>query len=448
VRFHLVFKTNYKRMKSRKFNRTGYCKPELHYMVDPFRGLYDEIQKLIKWQEYFAIHAPRQTGKTSLLHSLVDKINKDGEHISVVFSVETAAYKSISVKDADEKMCEALYDAATFFLDKEFLPDENTKKRSLKDYLVSWAKSQSKRIVLFIDEIDSLYDDVLVSTLRQLRDGFQSRPKHFPSSIALVGLRDVRDYKLKIRPVDGSLGSGSPFNIKAESFRLKSFTLKQVRDLLKQHTDEIGQVFTDEVSELIFDYTAGQPWLTNSMAYEITDKILKEDYTKEILPEHVHTAKENIIKRRDTHLDSLVDKLQDERVKPIIQAIISGEPLLADKYNDYLQYTIDLGIVSDTKAGIIISNKIYREIIPRVLNYTVQRSITDQQLSWYLKPDGKLNMDELLKEFQDFYRENSESWINRFSYKEAGQQLLLLFCFHKHILCIIPFNAIIPRNFR
>jgi hypothetical protein len=35
-------------------------------------------------------------------------------------------------------------------------------------------------------------------------------------------------------------------------------------------------------------------------------------------------------------------------------------------------------------------------------------------------------MDKLLEAFVDFYRWNSESWLERFQYKEAGHQLLLM----------------------
>ncbi|KJJ83674.1 protein containing DUF1703 [Candidatus Omnitrophus magneticus] len=46
--------------------------------------------------------------------------------------------------------------------------------------------------------------------------------------------------------------------------------------------------------------------------------------------------------------------------------------------------------------------------------------------SWYINPAGKLDMDKLLKAFQEFYRENSEMWLEKFDYKEAGPHLLLM----------------------
>ncbi|KJJ85389.1 ATPase domain protein, prokaryote domain protein, partial [Candidatus Omnitrophus magneticus] len=412
---------------TRYFNTTGFCMPERHYMIDPLRNqkiIFDLIEKT----QYFTIHAPRQTGKTTLLHELAHRLNKEGNYISVVFSVESAGYRSITEETANFKIINSLYQACELFLHKKLWAPKPviTKKYSLQDYLNKWATAQTKPIILLLDEIDSLYDDVLVSVLRQLRNGFQGRPKHFPSTIALVGLRDVREYKLKVRPSEASLGSGSPFNIKAESILLGTWTKEEITELYSQHTKDTGQVFSKEMINRIYELTGGQPWLVNAIANEIVVEILNEDYTKKITLAHAEQAKENLIKRRDTHLDSLLDKLKEPRVKNIISAIINGDGVLFDNYDDSLMYCRDLGIISETRP-VRIANEIYQEIIPRVLNRNLQDSIEEEgETKWYIKPDGKLDMDKLLKAFQKFYRRNSEHWLERFDYKEAGQGLLLM----------------------
>jgi len=414
----------------RYFNTTGFCRPDWHYMVNPTRGLLHEIYQLIENKQYFLIHAPRQSGKTTLLHSITRQINSEGKYIAVTFSMENAGTREIALNDAMFSSIRSLYAMAEMFIDSgEFppLPELYVKESDLLyKYLNDWSQQQSKPIVLFIDEIDSIWDDKLVATLRQLRNGFQMRPKSFPSSIALVGLRDIREYKNKVRALEGEMGSGSPFNVKAESFFLKNFTKEQIIQLFQQYTDETGQQFSESVIDSIHLYTGGQPWLVNAMANEIVVKILKKDFSKEITLEIVETAKENLIQRRDTHLDSLMDKLKEPRVKNIIQNIINGGSVESDSYNDDLQYSIDLGIVSKTTEGVIISNKIYAEIIPRVLNMKFQDELIPVlSPAWFIK-DGKIDMDYLLTEFQQFYRENAESWINRFYYRECGQQLLLM----------------------
>ncbi len=412
------------------FNTAGLCRPEKHYMVDPYRGLKGELMNLIRDEHYFVIHAPRQTGKTTLLHTLARQLNQVGEYIAVAFSVEQGGVRSFSESKVNDRIVRALYSSSNMFVEPDYMPPHPDEKEfgSLYEYLELWVQRQSKPIVLLMDEVDSLYDDTLVSLLRQLRDGFQHRPKGFPAAIALVGLRDIRDYKLKVRPESGSLGTGSPFNIKAESIMIKSFELQHVRDLLQQHTDETGQQFETAVVERIFQMTAGQPWLTNAIANQIVRKMLLNDYKPLITLEMVEEAKEQLIQRRDTHLDSLIDKLSEPKVKTVVAAILSGDVLGFDTYDEGIRYCYDLGIVAIREGEVRFANEIYQEIIPRVLNYNMQVSISkdygDRQ--WYVRANGSLDMDKLLKAFQRFYRRHSEHWIDRFDYQEAGHQLLMM----------------------
>jgi hypothetical protein len=415
----------------RMFNTTGLCIPEEHYVVNPFRNLYDDVLRLIEAKQYFVLHAPRQTGKTTFLHQLAHRLNREGKYVSVVSSLESAGYESISVESANEVMVRSLYQTADIFIPAELMPPNPyvypASPQLFRQYLTDWCKALDKPLVLLLDEVDSLYDDVLISTLRQLRDGFQTRPRNFPQSVALVGLRDIREYRMRARADNPSVGAGSPFNVKAKSFFLPVFSREEVRGLLDQHTEDTGQVFSPAVFEKIYEYSGGQPWLTNALANEIVAEILKNDYSRDITPDLVETAKERLIEQRQTHLDSLADKINEPRVRPIILSIINGEAPDFDGYNDAIRYCRDLGIIAPG-APITFANPIYREIITRILNSLFHDSINQDiaQTAWYLRPDGSLDMDKLLDAFVDFYRRNSESWLERFQYKEAGHQLLLM----------------------
>jgi AAA+ ATPase superfamily predicted ATPase len=415
----------------RFFNVTGLCNPLDHFMVDPLRGLNKMILELIDNKYYFTIHAPRQTGKTTLLRSLSHELNLSQKYVAVHFSLETAGFRTNTVKEANKAIIESLYSATYEQVDEIYHPPSPSGYEPsinvFKNYLTDWARACTLPVILLIDEIDALYDDVLIAVLRQLRDGFQFRPGAFPSSVALVGLRDVRDYKEKVRDNDRSIGSGSPFNIKAESLTISNFSRTQISGLLQQYTDEGGQTFEDETIDLIYAITGGQPWLVNALAREITGKILEGDTSRPITVDIINQAKENLIMRRDTHLDSLIDKLMDVRIRPIVDAVISGADVEFNNFNDNLQYALDLGIIRKSGNGIMIANEIYKEIIPRVLNLSFMANIEAKvSPQWFIKPDGHLDMDALLREFQDFYREHSESWLDKFSYHESGKQLLLM----------------------
>lgn len=136
-------------------------------------------------------------------------------------------------------------------------------------------------------------------------------------------------------------------------------------------------------------------------------------------------AREELIQRRDTHLDSLIDKLREPVVKDVAEAIIGGEVMVSDRLNDAIAYVQDLGLIT-RKSPAKFANPIYAEIIPRVLNYgwelSFNQDLVDQQ--WYVKK-GRLDMDALLSAFQKF-RRNSEAWLERFDFREVGRQLLLM----------------------
>jgi hypothetical protein len=102
--------------------------------------------------------------------------------------------------------------------------------------------------------------------------------------------------------------------------------------------------------------------------------------------------------------------------------VIAGT-LIEDYFDGDLQYMRDLGLIS--LKGIEIANPIYKEILPRALTYFRQEALP-LKTSWYLNDNGSLNMHRLLEGFQQFYRENSAIWLEKFEYKEAGPHLILM----------------------
>ena len=185
----------------------------------------------------------------------------------------------------------------------------------LLEHLLSlWCRQSEKPVVLFIDEVDSLVGDTLISLLRQLRSGYPNRPELFPQSIILCGIRDVKDYRMHSDIEKEIITGGSAFNIKAESLKLGNFSLEEIKMLYGQHTTETGQPFSNDVFPLVWDLTEGQPWLVNALAYEACFKMKEgQDRGKEITVPMIQQAKENLILRRETHLDQLTDKLKEEQ---------------------------------------------------------------------------------------------------------------------------------------
>ena len=274
--------------------------------------------------------------------------------------------------------------------------------------------------MLLIDEIDALVGDTLVSVLRQLRAGYTHRPNRFPQSVILCGVRDVRDYRIHASAEKAVITGGSAFNIKSESLRLGDFSAAETQVLLTQHTEETGQAWTEAAREEIWRLTQGQPWLVNALAYRACEAI--RDHEQAIVVETIHEVREQLILRRETHLDQLTDKLQEERVRRVVEPLLSGGLDPGAIPADDLQYVRDLGLVR-TRDPITIANPIYQEVIPRDLTWTTQATFHHDP-AWYIQ-DGDLKVDKLMAAFQTFFREHSEHWVQRFQYQEAGPQLLL-----------------------
>lgn len=416
----------------RFFNTTGPVNPKDHYYV-PHRLNEFELRQLIDQKKYFILHAPRQSGKTTIMRIFVQQLNEAAKYKAFYINIEAAQAARHNVIEGLRTILNRfkagiIYyfgaaDPAIAYLEQA-VNNPIISGNALYDFLQFWSQNSDKPLVLFIDEIDSLVGDTLISLLRQLRDGFTTRPDFFPQSVCLIGVRDVRDYRIWSESEHNMILGGSAFNIKAESLTLPSFSVEQLRDLYHQHTQETGQTFTDEAVEYAYYLTQGQPWLTNALAYQACFRDVT-DRTQSITKETIERAKETLIQRRDTHIDQLIHKLQEPRVRDIIDAIISGKDIPEEFPIDDLSYVIDLGLIAKRNQKLCISNPIYQEVIPRELSYGTQLSIT-QETAWYQNQDKSLNMHKLIKAFTQFYRENSDVWLEKFDYKESGPHLLLM----------------------
>lgn len=299
------------------FNTAGPIKLDIHYNVDPLSRIdLSEIEMLIQQQKYFVLYAPRQTGKTSCLLALRDYLNAIGYYWAVYANVEAGQAMRNNVEVVNELTASVIAEEAALIMGTS-LPVQILRQaiadapasRLVSSYLSALCGALDRPLVLFIDEIDSLVGDSLVSIC--------------------------------------------------------------------------------------------------------------------IIPEMIYRAEESIIYRRDTHIDILIDKLREPRVCRVIGPILSGEEGADESLmpTDDIQYVADMGLIVLDKPR-RIANAIYREIIPRELTWDTQSGLT-QQSAWYINPDNSINMEKLLTDFQQFFRQNADSWIERFDYKESGPQLLL-----------------------
>ncbi|XHR83810.1 MAG: ATP-binding protein [Gloeotrichia echinulata GP01] len=417
---------------SRWFNIAGPCQADKHYTLSATSRLPD-LSVLIEQESYFVIHAPRQTGKTTAMLALAQQLTATGRYAAVVVSAEVGSAFNHDPGAAELAILGAWRNTIEDNLPPELQPPTwvyNAPGQRIGENLRAWSRAIERPLVLFIDEIDSLQDETLISVLRQLRDGYRSRPENFPSTVGLIGLRDVRDYKVASGGSD-RLNTSSPFNIKVSSITLRNFNAEEVVELYQQHTQETGQIFTKEAAATAFDLTQGQPWLVNALAKEVVEKMVK-DRSIAITKEHILQAKEILIARQDTHLDSLAERLREPRIKAIIEPMLAGLEL-GDIPNDDIQFVIDLGLCKmHPLGGLTIANPIYREVLPRVLTVTPMASLPMIAPTW-LTPEGELNIDALLQAFLKFWRQHGEPLLGSTGYHEIAPHIVLMAFLHRVI---------------
>ena len=415
----------------RKFNTEGPVRPHKHYCIAPLHRLnLDDVLGRIRDERYFVLHAPRQTGKTSALLALRDLLNSGdaGDFRCVYVNVEGAQTAREDVASAMRAVLGTLASRARSLGDGflyEVWPDilaTYGPQGALGETLTRWCEADPRPLVLLIDEIDTLIGDSLISVLRQLRAGYDQRPEGFPQSVVLCGVRDVRDYRIRSSSENAAIAGGSAFNVRAESLRIGDFNEAEVRALSAQHTEETGQAFTPEALVTLWRQTQGQPWLVNALCRRACfDVEAGRDRSHAIAVSDLLDAREHLIRSRAVHLDQLADKLQEDRVRRVIEPLLSGGERVFSARD--LEYVRDLGLIARDDPP-RIANPIYAEVVPRDLTCGAQAGLV-QDAAWYVDAGGGLDLHKLLGAFQAFFREHSEHWLGRFDYAEAGPQLLL-----------------------
>jgi hypothetical protein len=410
------------------FNIAGPCIPEEHYLVPALARL-PQLPGLIAAKQFFVIHAARQSGKTTLLNALEQELNAAGSHVALYCSLETVQGIADAEKGVPAIMRSVLYSCEIHPLLRTVqipVADTSDYTNGVKRLLSNLAQAAGKPLLVLFDEADCLSDSTLISFLRQLRDGYVNRVRSpFPVSVALVGMRNIRDYKAKVRPDSDTLGSASPFNIVTKALTLTNFTHAEIAALYGQHTADTGQVFETAAVDRASYWTCGQPWLVNALALECVEELLENDYAQPVTAELMDEAAEVLLRRRDTHIDSLLERLKEPRVRRIIEPVILGSEETFDLLSDDCQYVLDLGVLKQERGVLLPANPIYAEVILRTLAYNTQQQMTRmiEQTPWIA--GDNLDMSGMLRAFQQFWRENSEMWQARYDYLEAAPHIIL-----------------------
>ena len=402
---------------AKKFNITGKCYPENHFMAD-VSGKMNQILEMVEQGDYFIINRPRQYGKTTALYSISDSLRKTGEYIALNMSFEGVGDSffeeetsfSTGFVDLLAKYASAYAPELEGWLLEKAPTVLNLK--ALDKMITELVNKTDKKVVILIDEVDkSSNNQLFISFLAMLRNKYLEKNifKNF-HSVVLAGVHDVKSLKLKLRP-DQESKYNSPWNIAAEFKVDMNLQINEMIPMLADYVAERGVAMdTTAIATHLFYYTSGYPFLVSKLCKIVDESLMPTKETKEWTNEDIDEAAQILIKDNNTNFETLAKNLENNEnlYRLVYQVAIDGQKLQFNSFDPTINFAVLYGIFISKNNNITIHNRIYQEVI---VDYMTLKMHLDQLSkgadfgAGYKNPDKSLNMEAVLTKFQAFMRE-------------------------------------------
>lgn len=425
--------------KKKEANKTVYRKPKRIFedsgAVIPKKAYYvhlnnvtntkkQNFKTMVDQGRYFSMFAPRQSGKTTFLERICKELHQNPTYIIIFLcfqnlnkvtkrefyrEIEKELYTQLKnrLREVDCEKCDIIEN----FLENHRL----TNHLSFMELFEELNRIvEFKKIVIFIDEFDGIPLEELenfLTTLRRLYQKYKSVEQKALYSIGLIGIRDIT--KLIV-------GGVSPFNI-ADQVDLPPFSLKNIRDLYAQYTEETNQPFTEEAVRKIYAETEGQPWLVNRLGTILTVDV-KPGTAAPIDRKDVEKAIEILLLEKNDHFDNLYEKakLYKETFVEIVFDNVEYSPY--EKDQTWLE---QYGLIKNKNARAIVANNIYKAMFIKTFFKEV-KAYEEIPLQGYVLPGNRLDMERILLNFEQYI---AQIGVNAFykeekPYEKTGQFLL------------------------
>ncbi len=373
----------------RRFNTTGACIPEKHYMVD-ISGKIDEIFKMVEQGDYFVITRPRQYGKTTTLYMLSRLLKTSGEYLPINTSFEGIG---------EEAFKSELLFINRFFsrMKKSFIASSDRNLAAYMNSIVppahledldSWVselvEKAGKKIVLIIDEVDkSSNNQLFLDFLGMLRNKYLKRDEPGQPtfhSVILAGVHDVKSLKIKFRK-DSEAKFNSPWNIAVDFEVNLSFSANETRTMLEDYRNE-EQVTLDIpfFAERLFYWTSGYPFLVSQLCKIVHEKILPTKKNRcQWEPEDLEKAVQISLNTDNTNSDSLIQNLENnpDLYELVFNIIMNGAEFSFNTNNPIILFGKIYGVLKDEKGKTKIHNRLYEQ---RIYNYMASKLETSRKV--------------------------------------------------------------------
>ncbi|MCK8816287.1 AAA-like domain-containing protein [Natroniella sulfidigena] len=402
----------------KEFNVTGTCIPERHYMVD-IKNKLDQIESLVEKGKYFTINRPRQYGKTTTIFLLSKRLAKRKDYLVISISFEGMSSKVFSAEESfiksflrEIKRNLKLRNETDLIKVLEDAEIENIDE--LGYLLTDLILTSNKELVLIIDEVDkSSNNQLFLDFLGMLRSKYllaqREEDKTF-HSVILVGVHDVKNLKLKLRPND-ERKYNSPWNIAVDFDVDLSFNPNEIATMLKEYKEEREvEVDVMEVAKKIHYYTSGHPYLVSKLAKVIDEKILPQKENKSWDLKDIEEAVKIILNKGSVNFESLIKNLENnqELYQLVYELIMEGQNLSYNPDNPIINLGELYGVFAKKNGRLKVHNRVYEQ---RIYNYMSSKLETTLDMKGYnfrenfIKTDGYLDFKKILRKFQLFIKE-------------------------------------------
>lgn len=418
----------------KKFNTAGLCVEEKHYMVNIDEKI-KSIIKLIQNNSYFVINRPRQYGKTTTLNRLEKILKTRYEVISMDFEGLGNVFES------EESFCSYFISQ----INSELKLDLAVVSRFVDLLETIETLTKDKEIILIIDEVDKASNNQLfLDFLGMLRALYLARTKEKSTtfkSVILAGVHDIKNLKIKFRD-HGEVKYNSPWNIAVNFDIDMSFNKNEIESMLKEYDVENSlDLDTESLSEEIYKFTSGYPFLVSRICQIIDEKILSD---RKIHWEkyHIQRAIKILLEENNTLFDDLIKNLENNEklYEFMYNLLILNVPCIFNIDNPMINMGVMFGYLSkDENNNVVVSNKIIRE---RIYNYLVSKIDNKDMMNYNFKDnfiisDNGLDMEKVLLKFQEFMKKNYSSRDINFLERHG---VLLFLAFIKPIINGVGFD--------
>ncbi len=436
----------------KEFNITGSCNPQRHYMVDTEKR-FKAVENLIDRGNYFTINRARQYGKTTMLNKIWFRLSDKYLVIPLSFEGlgdEAFASPATFVTTFKRQMARHLVSLRqNEALIGIWQNGDASSIDDLSEIVTDFCRACPKPVVVTIDEVDKSSDNQLfMNFLGMLRNKYLERDKEGMNytfhSVILAGVYDIKNLKLKLRP-DAEKKYNSPWNIAADFNVDMTFHPEEIAQMLNDYENDVHSgMDIKAISEEIYKYTTGYPYLVSAIC-KIIDERLEAEWTLDNVQQAVKII---AIGENVTLIDDLSKNIENniELRDFLFSIVVNGaeysftmvDPIvkLANMFS-YIRKnqrgkTIIHNLIFEEALFMYFGNKTMREqgtkISPYVLNYV---------------QNGKLNMEHVVTRFRDLmheeYRESTEPF-----FEKEGRLLFLTFL--KPIINGIGFYYVEPQT--